>query len=110
MRGSILYALKASLLINSALAGRSAYNMTHNGVEVPVTVTEVLWSDRKGHFNRITSVSARGNVITRDDWAGTQWPRPPSGFFGTITGKFNVPGIYIPPGAGSGPNDIVDYY
>lgn len=103
MQFSTLCALGAVSLLSIASAGKVSYSMTHNDVEVPVTVKELPWMDRQLKLNTTAApngpTARSGPVSTTSNWAGTIWNSAPSGSYGTITAKWNVPGIYPPPGS-----------
>ncbi|KAN0121796.1 concanavalin A-like lectin/glucanase [Hyaloscypha variabilis] len=110
MKFSTLSALGASSLFTSALAGQITYNMTHNGVEVPVVLKSLPWMDRQLHLNKTAPQSKRdGPISVTTNWAGAIQNSPVAGSFHTIIADWNVPGIYPPPGV-SAPTGSETYY
>ncbi len=110
MKFSTLSALGASSLFTSALASQITYNMTHNGVEVPVVLNSLPWMDREMHLNKTAPQSKRdGPISVTTNWAGAIQNSPVAGSFHTIIADWNVPGIYPPPGV-SAPTGSETYY
>lgn len=102
MKSASLFSIGASI-ISGALAGTFTHTMTHNGVEVPVFLTnDPSIKHRPLALNSSDPHSKRGGIIENFyNWCGTEQTSPVSGSFHTITGTWNVPGIYPPPGAGA---------